>query len=190
MIKFGLGSVFGAIFAISIAFFPAGAQTPAISADAGSSAPRIVQIDAAGLKRVLQPAGKPLLVNFWATWCDPCRDEFPDLVKIDNEFRGKIDFITVTLDDPEEIGRAVPRFLTSMKAEMPAFLLKTPDESVAIAAVAKDWQGGLPFTILYNEKGEIAYFRQGKIRLETVRAEIEKLGTPAKTDGTAAPARR
>ena len=46
---------------------------------------------------------KPLLVNFWATWCDPCRDEFPDLVKIDNDFRASIDFVTVSLDELTEI---------------------------------------------------------------------------------------
>lgn len=163
--------------------FAAGAQSPAAPAPvhrsaAGSAA--VKQIDALGLKKLLKPAEKPLLVNFWATWCDPCRDEFPDLVKIDNEYRGKIDFVTVTLDEPSEINRGVPKFLAEMKAEMPTYLLKTPDETVAIAAVAKDWQGGLPFTILYDKSGAIAYFRQGKIRLETVKTEMDKLlNTPA-----------
>ena len=55
---------------------------------------------------------RPLLVNFWATWCDPCREEFPDLVKIDADFRRKgLDFITVSLDDLSEIKTEVPKFL-------------------------------------------------------------------------------
>src|SRR5687768_13334387 len=49
--------------------------------------PPVNLIDEAGLKRLLArgtaPQDRPLLVNFWATWCDPCREEFPDLVKID-----------------------------------------------------------------------------------------------------------
>ncbi|HBR58524.1 MAG TPA: hypothetical protein DEA22_13815 [Blastocatellia bacterium] len=141
---------------------------------------KVTQIDAPGLKTLLNPNGKPLLINFWATWCDPCRDEFPDLVKLDSEYRGKIDFLTVTLDDVEEIDRAVPKFLTQMKAEMPTYLLKTEDDEVAIKAVAKDWKGGLPFTILYGADGSISYFRQGPISLEVVRPEIDKIIPAAK----------
>ena len=141
---------------------------------------KVTQIDAPGLKTLLNPNGKPLLINFWATWCDPCRDEFPDLVKLDSEYRGKIDFLTVTLDDVEEINRAVPKFLTQMKAEMPTYLLKTEDDEVAIKAVAKDWKGGLPFTILYGADGSISYFRQGPISLEVVRPEIDKIIPAAK----------
>ena len=51
--------------------------------------PEVKQIDAAGLKAVMTPNGRPLLVNFWATWCDPCREEFPDLVKFANEYNGQ-----------------------------------------------------------------------------------------------------
>ena len=178
-------SVLTGLFASFLTLFftyAGGAQGSAVPTPAQRSVPAaagVKQIDAPGLKKLLKPAEKPLLVNFWATWCDPCRDEFPDLVKIDNDYRGKIDFITVTLDEPAEINRAVPKFLAEMKAEMPTYLLKTPDETVAIAAVAKDWQGGLPFTILYDKSGEIAYFRQGKIRLDTVKAELQKLLEPA-----------
>ena len=118
-----------------------------------------------------------MLINFWATWCDPCREEFPDLVKLDADYKGKIDFITISLDDVEDIKTTVPRFLAEMKAEMPAYLLSTDSEEAAIGSVSKDWQGGLPFTVLLNNKGEIAYLRQGKVITEVLRAEIEKLTT-------------
>ncbi len=137
--------------------------------------PKVTQIDEAGLKNAIKPNGKPLLVNFWATWCDPCREEFPDLVKLDADYKGKIDFITISLDELSEINRDVPKFLSDMKAEMPTYLLKVEDEGVAIGSITKDWQGGLPFTILYNEKGEIAYFRQGKVKTDILRGEIEKI---------------
>ncbi|MEP6902286.1 MAG: TlpA disulfide reductase family protein [Actinomycetota bacterium] len=136
---------------------------------------KVTQIDEVGLKTAIKPNGKPLLINFWATWCDPCREEFPDLVKIDADYKGKIDFITVSLDDLVEINRDVPKFLADMKAAMPAYLLKVEDEGAVIGSITKDWQGGLPFTILYNEKGEIAYFRQGKVKTDTLRGEIDKL---------------
>ena len=152
-------------------------STPTSSASA--KPPPVTQIDIAGLKKALTPAGKPLLVNFWATWCDPCREEFPDLVKLDAEYRGKIDFITISLDELKEINRDVPKFLLEMKAEMPAFLLKAEDDDAAIAAVSKNFTGALPFTILFDSSGKETYIRQGKVHLFTVRSELDKLLRPA-----------
>ena len=152
----------------------AGAQAPAKQA-----AVKVVQIDEVAFKKVIVPAGKPLLINFWATWCDPCREEFPELVEIDKEYKGKIDFITISLDDPGDINTTVPKFLTSMKAEMPAYLLKTSDESGVISSISKSWSGGMPFTALYNAKGELAYFREGKVVMATLRDELNKLVAPA-----------
>lgn len=150
--------------------------TPATSASA--KLPPVTQIDIVGLKKALTAAGKPLLVNFWATWCDPCREEFPDLVKLDAEYKGKIDFITISLDEVTEINRDVPKFLSEMKAVMPAYLLKAEDDDAAITAVSKNFTGALPFTILFDSAGKETYFRQGKVKIETVRAELDKLLGP------------
>src|SRR6476661_3319582 len=139
-----LASVFVLVF--SFASF-AQKKTPDIKPTPNAALPKVKQIDETGLKTALKPNGKPLLVNFWATWCDPCREEFPDLVKLDAQYKGKIDFITVSLDDLAEINRDVPKFLVSMKAGMPAYLLKVADESAVISSITKDWNGGLPFTI-------------------------------------------
>jgi thiol-disulfide isomerase/thioredoxin len=147
-------------------------------AGAASKGPTIKQIDSNGLRKALTPSHKPLLVNFWATWCDPCREEFPDLVKLDAQYKGKIDFITISLDELSEIDRDVPKFLTDMKAGMPAYLLKAQDDDAAIAFVSKEWSGALPLTILYDASGKQMYYRQGKVKIETVRAEIDKLLTP------------
>jgi len=135
----------------------------------------VTQIDTPALGKLLRPKGKPLLVNFWATWCEPCRQEFPDLVKINAEYGKKIVFITVSLDDLAEINRDVPKFLVDMKAEMPAFLLKTTDENAAISSVSPEWKGGLPFTILFDRDGKAVYSRQGLLRLDVVRPLIEGL---------------
>ena len=157
----------------------ASAQKPAPIAKPASGQRSVVkQIDIFALKNLVKPSRKPRLINFWATWCDPCREEVPDLVKIDDEYRGKIDFITVSLDDLAEIDRDVPKFLAEMKAFMPAYLLKTDDENAAISAVSQEWKGGLPFTILFDENGGVSYFRQGKINVETVRSRINGLVSP------------
>jgi len=144
-------------------------------------APKITQIDIMGLKRLVRPQGKPLLINFWATWCVPCREEYPDLVKIDQEYRGKIDFLTVSLDELADKDTLVPKFLTEMKAQMPAYLLTTTDEEAAMAVVSRDWGGALPFTILFDQRGAIAYSRQGKVKLDLLKAALIKAVPPAET---------
>jgi thiol-disulfide isomerase/thioredoxin len=136
---------------------------------------KVTLVDELALKKVMVPNGKPLLVNFWATWCDPCREEFPDLVKIDQQYKGKIDFITVSLDEAENISTTVPKFLTAMKSEMPPYLLKASDENTFITSIAKDWQGGMPFTALYSASGELVYYREGKVILDTLHSELNKV---------------
>lgn len=153
-------------------------------AETKTSAVKVTQITDAKLKEIIKPNGKPLLVNFWATWCDPCREEFPDLVKLDTDYRGKIDVITVSLDDITDINTAVPKFLSEMKAEMPTYLLVSADESTVISTISKDWSGGLPFTVLYNEKGEIIYFKQGKFKVPELREKIDGLWNAKKSGET------
>lgn len=170
----------GLVFFLSIAITAQGNAAPAgARARSAKKAPSVKQIDFAGLRKALSPSKKPLLVNFWATWCDPCREEFPDLVKLDAEYKGKIDFITISLDELSEINRDVPKFLGDMSAGMPAYLLKAIDDDAAIGFVSKDWSGALPLTILYDPAGKQIYYRQGKVKLDIVRAEIDKLIKPA-----------
>ncbi|MET0753137.1 MAG: redoxin domain-containing protein, partial [Pyrinomonadaceae bacterium] len=165
--------VFAAIF--SVEAFSQNTETVKTSPTPSATLPKVTQIDNIALKKLIKPSGKPLLINFWATWCDPCREEFPDLVKIGADYKDKIDFITISMDDLVEINRDVPKFLAEMKAEMPAYLLKSQSEDAAIMTVSKNWQGALPFTILFNEKGETVYFRQGKVKIDLLRAALEKI---------------
>ena len=134
-------------------------------------------IDTNELKGLLtQQRERPLLVNFWATFCDPCRDEFPDLVKIDKEYRPHaLEFVTVSLDDVADIKTGVPKFLDSMKATMPAYLLNVTDPEPAINFVDPRWQGALPATYLYNEQGEVVYKHIGRVNPVELREAIEKV---------------
>lgn len=142
-------------------------------------APAEIQvIDLEGLKKLLQPDAKdarPLLVNFWATWCDPCREEFPDLVKIDADYGAKkLNFVTVSLDDVSEIGTEVPKFLKEMKATMPTVLLNVNDPEPAIKSVDAAWDGQLPATFLYDKDGKVVFRHFGKIKPDELRAAIDK----------------
>jgi thiol-disulfide isomerase/thioredoxin len=134
-------------------------------------------INAEEMQALLKGDGaRPLLVNYWATWCDPCRDEFPDLVKIDKQYRPKdLDFIAISLDDLADLKTAVPKFLHEMRAKMPVYLLNVSDPEPAIKAVDPGWNGALPATFLYNQKGEIVYKHFGRVKTAELRAAIEKV---------------
>jgi len=138
--------------------------------------PVVSAIDTDALKGLItQQRERPLLVNFWATFCDPCRDEFPDLVKIDKDYRPhSLEFVTVSLDDMTDITTAVPKFLQAMNATMPAYLLNVNDPEPAINFIDRRWQGDLPATYLYNEKGEVIYKHIGRVNAVELRNAIEK----------------
>ena len=145
--------------------------------EVGDSAPKFAVTTESG-RNVSRSefGGKLLLVNFWATWCEPCRDEFPDLIKIDSEYRAQgLDFITVSLDDVSEIKTEVPKFLQQMRATMPAYLLNVSDPEPSIKAVDPSWGGALPATVLYDKNGQIVFKHFGRIKPEQLRAAIEKL---------------
>jgi thiol-disulfide isomerase/thioredoxin len=154
--------------------------------------PVVTQIDETAFSGIIKKstdASRPVLVNFWATWCDPCREEFPDLVKIDEDFHPRgLDFVSISMDDLVDLKLNVPQFLSSMKAKMPAYLLIAKDEGAFLESITavnskEDAVVGLPVTILFDSTGKIAYKRSGKIKTDILRAEIEKLMTP-KTDQT------
>ena len=159
---------------------PAPPAPSPLVADPSVSGPSkdIQQIDLEGLKKLLARDGKdtrPMLVNFWATWCDPCREEFPDLVKLDEDYRGKnFNFVTVSLDDVSDLRTEVPKFLKEMKATMPTVLLNVNDPAPAIKAVDAVWDGQLPATFLYDKDGKVVFRHFGRIKPDELRAAVEK----------------
>ena len=184
-----VGVVAGVVVCVSSLFLniSAAAQSPTTRTARTAHKPRVAPtvklgvraraINAEQMQDLLKRNGeRPLLVNYWATWCDPCRDEFPDLVKIDAQYRAKgLDFIAISLDDLADINTAVPKFLREMKAKMPVYLLNVADPEPAINSVDREWGGALPATFLYNNKGEVVYKHFGRIKADELSAAIEKL---------------
>jgi thiol-disulfide isomerase/thioredoxin len=158
---------------------PAPAQRKAAHKTRGTSqAPFTARaVNAEEMQALLKRDGsRPLLVNYWATWCDPCRDEFPELVKIDKDYRAKgLDFIAITLDDLADIKTAVPKFLRTMHARMPVYLLNVADPEPTINSIDSRWGGALPATFLYDNNGQVVYKHFGRVNTPELRAAIEKV---------------
>ncbi|HEX8149431.1 MAG TPA: TlpA disulfide reductase family protein [Pyrinomonadaceae bacterium] len=140
--------------------------------------PKVTEIDEAALKSLLGAGAgraRPLLVNFWATWCVPCREEFPDLVRIRGQYdEARLDFVLVSLDDPADIEKAVPEFLAEQRATaLTSYLLRASDESVAINLVDPTWSGELPATFLYDRSGAVVFKHKGRIKPAELRAALD-----------------
>ena len=157
---------------------PPAPQQPGAAKTDAPAPPKVTEIDEAMLKSLLGAGAeraRPLLVNFWATWCGPCREEFPDLVKIRGQYdESRLDFVLVSLDDPSDIDKAVPEFLTEQRATgLTSYLLHAADESVAINFVDPDWSGELPATFLFDRSGVVVFKHKGRIKPAELRAALD-----------------
>jgi thiol-disulfide isomerase/thioredoxin len=154
-------------------------QTANAQGAKGASRPTVTEMKEDGLKSLLkvgEARARPLLVNFWATWCGPCREEFPDLVKLRGHYSAdQLDLALVSLDDISDIGTAVPDFLVeSGAASLPAYLLHAEDDGAAINLVDPTWAGELPATFLYDRTGRVVFTHKGRIKPAELQAAIDK----------------
>src|ERR1700723_810019 len=81
----------------------AGKATPHAGKAAGTADPPL--IDLGGYRQLLAKyKGKPLIVNFWATWCEPCREEYPMIVELAKEFKPQgVSVVGVDMDDESDM---------------------------------------------------------------------------------------
>ncbi len=119
--------------------------------------------------------GKPLLLNIWATWCIPCREEFPALVKLQDKFKGKIDLVAISTDEPEDIREKIIPFLEKVKINFRVYINNFKVKPELIDFLEKEWNGALPATFIYDSKGVRKYFFQGGKSYEEFLALLENL---------------
>jgi thiol-disulfide isomerase/thioredoxin len=143
-----------AVFAITLIASGA-AVAPAVPQTKAASDP--VLVDAQGFQKILeQHRGKPLLVNFWATWCEPCRDEYPMLNELAKQYAPKgLQVIGVSMDDDGDM-ILVRRFLARYKPVFPNYRKKPGDEAAFRQSVLSGWTGTMPVSIFYAKDGRIA----------------------------------
>ena len=109
--------------------------------------------------------GKILIVNFWATWCPPCREEIPDFVEVYNANREKgVVFLGIALDEP----KLVAEFAKELSITYP--MLIGGEEGYDFAHQLGNSSGGIPYTVILDRQGKIVYVASGAMR----RAELEK----------------
>ncbi len=114
--------------------------------------------------------GKVLVVNFWATWCPPCRKEIPQFIALQQEFgtRG-LQFLGIAIDDP----RAVGEFVQSLRLNYP--ILVGEQDAIDVAKTYGNLIGALPYTVVVDRKGAIVLTHQGELSGQQLEQVILRL---------------
>jgi len=150
--------------------FAAAAGAAELKAWTGGATPPLVLQDLHGrTHRLADYRGKVVLVNFWATWCEPCRDEMPSIERLRQSLAGQpFEVLAVNLGEP--LGR-IERFLEKMPLGFPMLLDRD-------TGVAKAWKARVvPATFLVGPDGRIRYVHYGELdwSSEPVRKRVAEL---------------
>ena len=118
-------------------------------------------------KRLARLKGTPVVINKWASWCNPCRAEFPAFQQLATERGREIAFLGVNAGDSVEPAR---RFLAEYPVPFPSYV--DPDEKIARAIEAP---ANYPITVFVDERGETAFIHQGGYTSEQdLAADVER----------------
>jgi thiol-disulfide isomerase/thioredoxin len=115
-------------------------------------------------------AGKVLVLNFWATWCSPCRREIPLFVRLQNELGSQgLQFVGIAVDAPEP----VRDFVVREGINYPVLL--GDEASIEMSKQLGNRFQGLPFSVIFDRRGRVIHAHAGELREETIRERIAGL---------------
>jgi thiol-disulfide isomerase/thioredoxin len=156
-----------------VVFFSMAALAMAQGNGSATAPPDLKIIDAQGYQQLLeQYRGKPLLITFWATWCEPCRDEYPMLNQLAKEYAAKgLSVVGVNLDDDGD-KILMRRFMARYKPIFPNFRKKKGGESEFVQAVMPGWNGAIPASFFYAKDGRQIGHLLGENNRDTYEAAI------------------
>jgi peroxiredoxin len=121
-------------------------------------------------QRLDQWKGKVLVVNFWATWCEPCREEMPEFVKAQAALGARgVQFVGIAIDQPDKIRR----FSQDLKLNYPSLV-----GGYGALEVSKSFGNtimALPFTLIIDREGQVAYTQLGPLKPGKLDAIVRKL---------------
>ena len=133
-------------------------------------------INTNNLKTIINAGkGKAILINVWATWCEPCREEFPELVKLATNYNNEIRFIGISVDDDEDLSGKVIPFLKSQNVSFENYLLKISEPEDFINLLNTEWSGAIPATFIYDSQGNQKHVIIGKQTYEEFEQALKKV---------------
>lgn len=120
--------------------------------------------------------GNILLLNIWATWCEPCKEEFPDLIKLSSEYKNKkVQIVTISVDYPDEVTEKIIPFLNSSPVPFTTYVADFPSQDSLINKFNPEWSGAVPATIIFDSNGIQRKFLLGKQSFQQFKNDVDDL---------------
>lgn len=118
--------------------------------------------------------GKVILFNYWATWCKPCVEEFPDLLKLNDEYKDK-DFkiVFVSLDFGKDFPDQTKRFLKKMNVNFITYYNNFKSDEDLINYMDKEWEGSIPGTFIFDKDGSLKKTYIGKTKYADFKKSVD-----------------
>ncbi|MCX6144650.1 MAG: TlpA disulfide reductase family protein [Ignavibacteriales bacterium] len=134
-------------------------------------------IDQASLKRLIgERSGKILLLNIWATWCEPCVAEFPDLTKLSQTYdTAAVKVVAISADYPDEVDTKIIPFVRKTNVPFRVYVAQFEHQEDFINAVNRSWSGALPVSLIYDSRGKERFFHVGQQSFDDFKREVEKV---------------
>jgi thiol-disulfide isomerase/thioredoxin len=141
-----------------------------------AAGPKLAPLDEVSYPKLIAGhRGKVVLVDFWATWCVPCRKEMPELVKLESRLRAKgLQLVTISADEPEKQSEA-EAFLAQYNVPAPAYIRRANDDDKFINSIDTKWSGALPAVFVYDKSGRKVKMFVGETAIKDVEAAVSKL---------------
>ena len=123
-----------------------------------------------------QARGQVLVINFWATWCHGCVEEFPEFVALDKEYRDKgVKIVGISLDKAADLDSKVTSFIHKSGAQFDVRVPDMDDPRPLIDQFTPEWTGAMPVTLIFDQSGALVYKRFGVIDRAKVVEALERL---------------
>ena len=136
----------------------------------GSQRPEFSLTDLEGQAlSITQWDGLVVLVNFWATWCPPCRKEIPAFMEVLNRYRGRgFQIVGIAIDEPG----AVTDFISELGVNYPQLIGE--QEAIEVSQLYGNHYGALPYSVLIDRQGIIRFIKPGELKRDTLESHLLK----------------
>ena len=138
-------------------------------------AAEIPTVDAEDIKSLVNDQkGKIVVVNFWATWCPPCVKEFPDIIKLHEQYKDRgLEIIAVSMNEEEEM-EDIQEFIEKYQPPFSIYRSVSTEETF-YQEFDEEWWGQMPTTMIYDSAGKRVHLHMKPITFDELEQDVTAL---------------